>query len=150
MKKSLRILKLTLLLSGLALSGFACDVTKSLTDTEAEKARQEQENANMNFLEKDSDSVDDLFEGDTNLLLDTSFSHVKPGVYSEVYLTVRNLAPGEPITFELSGPAVDSVSKQTLTADNNGEVSFVWKITDFGVYTAASVENDIAQSVTVK
>ena len=63
-----------------------------------------------------------------------AFDHTKPWQYSEVYLSVTNLLPGEKVTATLKGPAVDSPSKQTITADEEGVAHFTWKITQFGTY----------------
>jgi hypothetical protein len=68
--------------------------------------------------------------------LEMSFAHVVPGEYSEVYVSVQGLARGTSVTTTLSGPSVDNPATQTISADDNGVAYFVFRIFNFGTYTA--------------
>lgn len=67
--------------------------------------------------------------------IDMSFSHVEPGVYSEVYLSV-GIASGFDVEATLTGPGVADPPTQTIVSDENGQSYFVWKIVAFGTYEA--------------
>jgi hypothetical protein len=64
-----------------------------------------------------------------------SFSHVKPGEYSEVYLSVL-INPGDTVQAKLTGPAVEPPADQEIVADDNGLAYFVWRIYSYGEYNA--------------
>ena len=64
-----------------------------------------------------------------------SFSHVKPGEYSEVYLSVL-VNPGDKVQAKLTGPAVEPPADQEIVADDNGLAYFVWRIYSYGEYNA--------------
>lgn len=66
----------------------------------------------------------------------TSFKHVVPGKYSEVYATVTT-GPGASVQATLSGPGVDSTPTQTITADAKGVATFTWRIVSIGGYTVS-------------
>jgi len=70
----------------------------------------------------------------TEVSVNTSYKHVAPGSYSEIYATV-NAAPGASVQAKLSGPGVDSAPSQTVSADKNGVAKFTWRIVAFGNYT---------------
>ena len=63
-----------------------------------------------------------------------SFNHVKPGEYSEVYLTVTTV-PGATIDVTLKGPGVDGEPDQSKNADSDGTATFTWRIVSFGTYS---------------
>jgi hypothetical protein len=64
-----------------------------------------------------------------------TFKHVKPGEYSEVYLTV-NTVPGSTVSATLTGPGVARAAKMTATASSAGQAKFTWKIVSYGTYSA--------------
>ncbi len=66
----------------------------------------------------------------------TSFKHVVPGEYSEVYATVTT-GPGASVKATLTGPGVDSAATQTITADSKGVAKFTWRIVLFGEYSVS-------------
>ena len=110
----------------LVLSGVGCKTTPSSPDP----------------LDPDGDGIvtDEEF-GDAleDLLLDVdrremTFAHVKPGEYSEVYLTFRT----SEATFEarLNGPAVADPATQRSTPNEDGFVHFTWRVYSDGRYRA--------------
>lgn len=68
--------------------------------------------------------------------VEMSFSHVAPGEYSEVYVSAQNNEPGTEVAVSLAGPAVDAPTSQVIVADDNGISYFVFRIFNFGTYTA--------------
>lgn len=77
----------------------------------------------------------DLIRDFTNDI-ETSFAHVAPGEYSEVYVSVQGIEQGRNVTVSLSGPAVDAPNTKSVTADDNGVAYFVFRIFNYGTYTA--------------
>ena len=84
-------------------------------------------------------------------VLKSSFVHVKPGEYSEIYGSIF-VNPGQEITAELKGGGVIGSRIQTVVADDNGQARFVWKINQFGGYAInADIEATLyISSITVK
>lgn len=80
--------------------------------------------------ESESEEVTEVSVG-----TEMTYSHVKPGVYSEVYLTVTAV-PGATVDVTLKGPGVDREPNQSQVADGDGVAAFTWKIVLFGTYTA--------------
>jgi len=74
-------------------------------------------------------------------IIEMSFSHVQPGEYSEVYLSVSS-DPGTKIKASLGGPSVQGPETQEIVTDDNGTAYFVWKIYQFGQYNATIVVGD--------
>jgi hypothetical protein len=64
----------------------------------------------------------------------TSYNHVAPGQYSEVYAAVT-ASPSAAIQAVLSGPGVASAASQTVTAGADGTAKFTWRIVSYGTYT---------------
>lgn len=64
----------------------------------------------------------------------TSFQHVKPGEYSEIYAAVKT-KPGAKVNAKLTGPGVSGSADQNKIADANGVAKFTWKIVSYGSYT---------------
>ena len=65
-----------------------------------------------------------------------SFTHVAPGVYSEVYVTVRTQA-GAQVQATLIGPGVSSAATQSGAANTSGVASFTWRIVSYGAYSVS-------------
>jgi len=88
---------------------------------------------------------------ETEVGTEMSFAHVKPGEYSEVYLTVAT-TPGVTIDVTLKGPGVDGEPSQSQNADGAGVAKFTWKIVSYGVYTieGASAGAPFTDSVSVQ
>jgi hypothetical protein len=86
-----------------------------------------------------------LLAGETSV--ETSYKHVKPGEYSEVYSTVRT-SPGAKVDATLSGPGVSGTAAQSVTADDKGVAKFTWKIVSYGKYTVAGDADGTAFSGT--
>jgi hypothetical protein len=63
-----------------------------------------------------------------------AFEHVKPGEYSEVYLTFY--VPDGTYQAILTGPAVAAPAKQTGSPNEDGFVYFVWRVYRYGHYEA--------------
>lgn len=72
---------------------------------------------------------------ETKVASEISYKHVKPGEYSEVYLTVTT-TPGASIDVTLKGPGVSGEPNQSQAADSTGVARFTWKIVSYGTYTA--------------
>ncbi len=85
---------------------------------------------NVEKKKKDISVGDDVIPVKSKL----SFSHVKPGEYSEVYLDVEGKS-GSKVSASLKGPAVDSPN-MTGTVGKNGKIRLTWRIYQFGKYTA--------------
>lgn len=68
--------------------------------------------------------------------IETSFAHVAPGEYSEIYVSVQSLEPGTDVTAVLNGPAVNPPNTQSARADEFGNVHFTFRIFQFGTYSA--------------
>jgi|GEM_PF-6018169 len=81
---------------------------------------------------------------------DISFAHVKPGEFSEVYVTSVGNTPGASVTAELVGGEVDGSRSQTVTADSSGVAKFTWKIYTYGDYTANINSGDNSASIETK
>jgi len=75
--------------------------------------------------------------------VEMAFEHVKPGVYSEVYLAVIT-DKGTDVTATLTGPGVDDTATKTITADANGLAHFTWKVVSYGTYTATGHVNGVS------
>jgi hypothetical protein len=78
-------------------------------------------------------SLDEAIQYD----FEVSYNHTVPGEYSEVYAMIES-APGEQVTARIKGPSVIGEEKQTVTADENGQARFVWKIGLYGEYLVSS------------
>jgi len=76
----------------------------------------------------------------TSAEVSTSYNHVAPGEYSEVYATVMT-SPGATVEATISGPGVDSAATQTGTADGEGVVRFTWRIVAYGTYNVTGTAN---------
>jgi hypothetical protein len=63
-----------------------------------------------------------------------TFAHVKPGVYSEVYLDIE-AAPGQAVTAALTGPGVISPSAMDGKTDSSGKLRLTWRINMYGTYS---------------
>jgi len=89
-----------------------------------------------------------VLAGETTI--STSFKHVKPGEYSEIYATVRT-SPGAKVNVALSGPGVSTDAAQSVTANDKGEAKFTWRIVSYGTYevTGTGDGNSFASSVNV-
>lgn len=87
----------------------------------------------------------------TETSTDTSFAHVKPGEYSEIYFFV-NTASGASVEVTLTGPGVDDQATKTATADGEGRAQITWKIVAYGSYTITGSANgtDILDIVVVE
>jgi|GEM_PF-6369298 len=83
-----------------------------------------------------------------NVTMETSFQHVKPGEYSEVYAAV-SAKPGDEVCLTLSGPGVDDQKQKTVVADSNGQAYFKWKIVSYGTYDVSGDCGDTKLSGTV-
>lgn len=70
----------------------------------------------------------------------TSFSHVKPGEYSEIYAIVKT-TPGASVSIKLTGPGVAGKADQSETADTSGVAKFAWKIVSYGSYAVNGTAN---------
>ena len=66
--------------------------------------------------------------------VNTTFAHVKPGEYSEIYLTLV-AAPGARAEAVLSGPGVAGTARIIVNADDNGRAKLTWRINAYGPYT---------------
>ena len=77
---------------------------------------------------------------------DIGFEHTQPGSQSEVIYTVGKLKPGTKLEAWLSGTDEEELE---VTADEFGVARFVWKITEFGTYTAID-ENGSSETVVVE
>ncbi|MFT5037204.1 MAG: hypothetical protein ACI9VM_000781 [Candidatus Azotimanducaceae bacterium] len=87
----------------------------------------------------------DKSEQSVHEVIEVTFAHVKPGEYSEVYVSVSNVEPGKAIRVSLDGVDVDDGSEQLLGADANGTASFTFRVYAFGMYHARTViEGDTA------
>lgn len=62
-----------------------------------------------------------------------SYDHVKPGEYSEVYLTVT-ANPGASVSVKLEGLGVASAADMQVNANDSGVAKFTWKIVSYGTY----------------
>ena len=77
------------------------------------------------------------FDGqELSIVMQTSFEHVKPGEYSEIYAAIATV-PGTEMTLSLAGPGVVAAKRQIIVADDNGQAYFVWKINTYGTYTVS-------------
>ena len=76
----------------------------------------------------------------TETSVSTSFKHVAPGSYSEIYVIVTT-GSGANIKITLSGPGVDSTPTQTSASDEKGIAKFTWKIVSFGNYNVSGIVN---------
>ena len=66
--------------------------------------------------------------------ISTSFNHVKPGEYSEIYATIKT-KPGAQVDVKLTGPGVSGKPEQNDVAGADGTLKFTWKIVSYGTYT---------------
>lgn len=71
--------------------------------------------------------------------VEMAFDHVKPGEYSEVYAVIMT-TPGNEVTAQLGGPAVDFKGTQHVIADDNGQAHFTWKIYQYGEYSVSGAD----------
>jgi len=78
---------------------------------------------------------------ETEVTAEMTYNHTKPGVYSEVYLTVTT-TPGATIDVTLKGPGVDGEPDQSQTADADGVAKFTWRIAQFGTYSVNGMAAD--------
>jgi hypothetical protein len=78
--------------------------------------------------------------------IEMSYAHFAPGEYSEIYVSVQGLEPGTAVRVILNGPAVDQPGTKTVNADDNGLAYFVFRIFQFGPYTANVTVNDSSTS----
>ena len=87
----------------------------------------------------------DKSEQSVHEVIEVTFEHVKPGEYSEVYVSVSNVEPGKVIKVSLDGVDVDDGSEQTLGANADGTANFTFRVYAFGMYHARTViEGDTA------
>lgn len=80
--------------------------------------------------------------------IETSFAHVKPGEYSEVYAAVH-VSPGTEVCLSLTGPGVSDSKTKVVVADDNGQAYFTWKIVSYGTYNVSGACGDVDVSGTV-
>jgi len=66
--------------------------------------------------------------------VEMTFAHVKPGEYSEIYVAVTGLTPGEEITAKLFRDDSLNGAPQVVDADRNGVAHFTFRITQYGHY----------------
>jgi hypothetical protein len=90
----------------------------------------------------EEESATEVFENSVQDTLETSFSHVKPGEYSEIYATVIT-TPGTEVTFRASGPGLmEHKGPVVIVADRDGVANFTWKINLYGTYTIKATSQD--------
>lgn len=80
--------------------------------------------------------------------IETSFDHVAPGEYSEVYAAVT-VPSGTDVCLTLTGPGVADSKTKVVTSDDNGQAYFVWKINSYGTYNVSGACGDVDVSSTV-
>jgi len=87
----------------------------------------------------------------TEVKVATSFNHVKPGEYSEIYATVT-ASPGASVEVKLSGPGVSGEPTQNIKADDKGVAKFTWRIVSYGDYkvTGTSEGQEFSSNINVK
>lgn len=82
-----------------------------------------------------------------------SYKHTVPGEYSEIYVSATS-EPGDEVTVKLEGPNEGDVNTKTLTADDNGQAYFTFRIYEYGEYSAMTNYNygksNYWQGITVK
>lgn len=98
------------------------------------------------LLDSNNDGVgteDELDEFLDDLIInrrrvEMTFAHVKPGEYSEVYLTfyAPDVPEGGAYRATLTGPAVAPPATQKAVPNEDGFVYFVWRVYNYGTYEA--------------
>lgn len=78
----------------------------------------------------------------------TSYEHVVPGEYSEIYATITT-QPGATVEATLSGPGVSSAASQVQTADGEGVARLTWRIVSYGSYNLSGTANGASFSSSV-
>lgn len=107
------------------------DDIKASVDTDEVFEGVEYQQENEDTVPKDIDSDIRVFE------FNNSFEHTKPGEYSEVIVNINGFQPGEFTIMYLRKAGTDeyiAAGGQELTADENGNISTRFRITERGDY----------------
>lgn len=78
-----------------------------------------------------------------------SYAHVKPGEYSEIYISVSNLKPGEKTSATLRAQTASQDDAMEVVADERGVAHYTFTITSLGIYTAQVTSDRIVKDLTV-
>ena len=82
-------------------------------------------------------------------VLKATYQHTVPGQYSDIVITISNLAEGQTVTGTVSGPKVDGDGSFSVTGGADGTGGTMVKIYKFGDYKVDIPEFDIQQTVRV-
>lgn len=76
-----------------------------------------------------------------HIAIESTFSHVKPGEYSEIYVSVTGLNRGQEVTVRLSGGG-HTGTPQVVEADSNGVAHYTYRITQHDTYDIHAYDID--------
>jgi hypothetical protein len=86
---------------------------------------------------------------ESDVSIEATFEHVKPGEYSEIRQTVKGLKPGTQVAGKLNGQGKQDAAAIAY-ANEDGTAVLVWRITSYGEYWATAEADDPMIAKTLK